>query len=134
MKKHPMNSKVIKGKKAKGHLARKSFERKIFKLESWSPGAGVFPIKTINWLSLKRRRDSDFETFCYYEKREINTFENFPCEFFLARLPCAGKKGSLLWLIHSDIIKHLHWHLMSIFFFLNNFLPWIYFFFLCILK
>ena len=37
--------------------------REIFKLESWSPGVGSFPIETINLLSLKRRRDSDFKNF-----------------------------------------------------------------------
>ena len=34
---------------AQGHLARKSFARKIFKLDSWSPGACFFPIGTINY-------------------------------------------------------------------------------------
>ena len=31
-----------------GHLARKSFARKFFILNSWSPGAGFFLNKTIN--------------------------------------------------------------------------------------
>ena len=62
----------------------KSFARKIFKLDLSRKGAGFFPIETFNQLSLKRRRDSDF---CNYEKREITTFANFPCEFFLARYP-----------------------------------------------
>ena len=31
-----------------GHLAKKRFERKIFKLDSGSPGEGFFPIGTIN--------------------------------------------------------------------------------------
>ena len=35
-------------KRAQGHLSRKSFTRKIFKLDSWSSGAGFFPIGTIN--------------------------------------------------------------------------------------
>ena len=26
------------------------------------------------------------KTNCYYEKREINTLENFPCEFFSCRI------------------------------------------------
>ena len=34
--------------KAQEHLARKSFASKISKLDSWSPGAGFFPIGTIN--------------------------------------------------------------------------------------
>ena len=38
-----MNKKV-----AHGHLARDIFARKIFKLDSWSPGEGFFPIGTIN--------------------------------------------------------------------------------------
>ena len=70
-----------------GTSCKETFRKKNFKLDSWSPGEAFFPIGTINWLSLKRRRDSDFKQ----EKREINTSENFPCEFFLARYPCAEK-------------------------------------------
>ena len=55
---------------SQGHLARKSFARKIFKLDSWSPGAGFFPIGTIIKLSLKRRRDSDFKNNFVNMKRE----------------------------------------------------------------
>ena len=53
-----------------GYLAKLSFARKIFKLDSWSPGAGVFPIGTINYLRLKRRRYSDFKNNFVIMKRE----------------------------------------------------------------
>ena len=33
---------------AQGHLARKRFARKIFKMDLWSLGASFFPIGTIN--------------------------------------------------------------------------------------
>ena len=62
--------------KAKEHLTRKSFAKKNFKLDSWSPGAGFFPIGIINWLRLKRRRDSDF--------KKIN-LTIFLSNFFLVR-------------------------------------------------
>ena len=46
--------------KTQGHLARDNLQIWFFKLDSWSSGASVF----------------------FLEKREINTFTNFPCEAF----------------------------------------------------
>ena len=42
----------------------------FFKLDSWSTGAGFFPIATTNFLSLQRRRDSDFKNNVIIMKRE----------------------------------------------------------------
>ena len=39
---------------AQEHLARDNLQIKFFKLESWSPGEGFFPIAAINLLSLER--------------------------------------------------------------------------------
>ena len=61
-------------------LARENLQIKFFKLNSWSPGASFFPIVTINLLSLKRIRDSDFKNNFVIIKREINTFKKFPCD------------------------------------------------------
>ena len=55
---------------AQGHLARDNLHIKVFKLDSWSPGADFFPIGTINLLSLKRIRDSDFKNNFVIIKRE----------------------------------------------------------------
>ena len=42
-------------------------------------GGGLFPIATINLLSFKRIRDSNFKQFCnLIMKREINTYKKFP--------------------------------------------------------
>ena len=43
---------------------------KFFKLDSWSPGAGFFPIATIHLLCLKRIRDSDLKNNFVSIKRE----------------------------------------------------------------
>ena len=56
--------------KEQGHLARKSLKLYFFKLDSWSPGVGFFPIATINSLSLKRIRDSEFKNNFGIMKRE----------------------------------------------------------------
>ena len=55
---------------AQGHLTRDNLQIKFFKLASWSPGAGLFPIATINVLSLKRIRDSDFKNNFVMMKKE----------------------------------------------------------------
>ena len=43
-------------------------------MDSWSPEAGFFPIGTINKLSLKRRRDSDFKVNFVIMKNERKHF------------------------------------------------------------
>ena len=53
---------------AQGHLAKNNLQIKSFKMDSWSSGAGFFPI---NKLSLKRRRDADFKNNFVIMKREI---------------------------------------------------------------
>ena len=35
----------------------------------------------------EEKRFGPKKQFCYYEKREINTFENFPSEFFPCKTP-----------------------------------------------
>ena len=64
---------------AQGHLARKSFARKIFKLDSWSPGVGFSSIGTIN-LSLERRRDYVFKTIWLLWKERIKHIWKFSLE------------------------------------------------------
>ena len=64
----PLNMSLVKkgtGISRKGQLA--IF---FFKLDSWSTGAGFFPIATTNFLSLQRRRDSDFKNNVIIMKRE----------------------------------------------------------------
>ena len=73
------------------HLARDNFQIKFFKLDSWSPGAGFFLISTINLLSVKRRRDSDFKMNFVIIKKKREKLKNFTCEVFPARYPCAQK-------------------------------------------
>ena len=57
--------------KTQGHLAKKSFIRKF---SNWIRGRRG----RVSFL-LKRRRDSKLFFFCNIEKRDINTFEKFPC-------------------------------------------------------
>ena len=45
--------------KSQGHIARDNLKIKFFKLNSWSPGAGFFPIAPINLLSVNMIRDSN---------------------------------------------------------------------------
>ena len=52
------------------HLSKDNLQIKFFKLDSWSPGVGFFPIGTINLLCLKMRRDSDFKNNCVIMKGE----------------------------------------------------------------
>ena len=56
---------------AQGHLTRDYLQIRFLKLfYSWSLGAGLFPIATINVLSLKRIRDSDFKNNFVIMKKE----------------------------------------------------------------
>ena len=53
--------------RAQGHLARDNLQ---IKFSNWSAGLGFLPIATINILSLKSIRDSDFKDNFIIMKRE----------------------------------------------------------------
>ena len=75
--------------KTKEHLERENVQIKILKMDSYLPGASLFSIATINLLSLKRIRASDFKNNFVIVKREIEThLKMFLVKLFLARYPC----------------------------------------------
>ena len=60
-----------------GHIARSKLQINIFKLDSWSPWAGFFPLATINLFSLKRLRNSDIKINFVIMKRYTCALKRF---------------------------------------------------------
>ena len=68
-----------------GYLARDNLQIKFSTLIRGRQGAAFFPITTINLLSLKRIRDSDFKNNFVIMKRERDKIQKISMQSFSLR-------------------------------------------------
>ena len=89
-----------------GTSSKEKFRKENFQTGFVVAGGGF--LSYWNHQQIKFEEEKRFgllKQFCYYEKGEIHTLENFPCDFFLARYPCAFTEPFNQIILKADMVK-----------------------------